>query len=73
MCELLAMSASRPTEVGRYLSRLMARGGRTGPHADGWGIAYYEGRAARIFKEPAPRLRVACLPCWRKIHSSAPR
>lgn len=54
MCELLAMSASRPTEVGRYLSRLMARGGRTGPHADGWGIAYYEGRAARIFKEPAP-------------------
>jgi glutamine amidotransferase len=48
------MSASRPTEVGRYLSRLMARGGRTGPHADGWGIAYYEGRAARIFKEPAP-------------------
>jgi predicted glutamine amidotransferase len=54
MCELLAMSASRPAEVGDYLSRLMARGGKTGPHADGWGVAYYEGRAARIFKEPAP-------------------
>jgi predicted glutamine amidotransferase len=54
MCELLAMSASRPAEVGRYLSRLRARGGKTGPHADGWGVAYYEDRAARIFKEPAP-------------------
>jgi len=54
MCELLAMSANRPAEVGHYLSRLMARGGATGPHADGWGVAYYEDRAVRIFKEPAP-------------------
>ena len=54
MCELLAMSANRPAEVGRYLSRLIPRGGRTGPHADGWGVAYYEGRAARVFKDPAP-------------------
>jgi predicted glutamine amidotransferase len=54
MCELLAMSADRPAEAGRYLSRLMARGGKIGPHADGWGVAYYEGRAVRIFKEPAP-------------------
>jgi predicted glutamine amidotransferase len=54
MCELLAMSASRPAEVGQYLSRLMVRGGKTGPHADGWGVAYFEDRAVRIFKEPAP-------------------
>ncbi len=54
MCELLAMCANRPTGVGQYLSRLMPRGGRTGPHADGWGVAYYKGRDARIFKEPAP-------------------
>lgn len=54
MCELMAMSANRPAEVGHYLSRLMVRGGKTGPHADGWGVAYYEGRAARIFKEPTP-------------------
>jgi predicted glutamine amidotransferase len=54
MCELLAMSANRPADVGRYLSRLRVRGGKTGPHADGWGVAYYEGRAARILKEPAP-------------------
>ncbi len=54
MCELLAMSANRPTEVGSYLAELMPRGGKTGPHSDGWGVAYYEGRAARIFKDPAP-------------------
>ncbi len=54
MCELFAMNASRPSGVGHYLSRLMPRGGKTGPHADGWGVAYYEGRAARIFKDPAP-------------------
>ena len=54
MCELLAMSADRPADVGHYLSRLIPRGGKTGPHADGWGAAFYEGRAARIFKEPAP-------------------
>lgn len=54
MCELFAMIADRPAEVGHYLSRLMPRGGRIGPHADGWGVAYYEGRAARVFKDPAP-------------------
>ena len=32
---------------------LAARGGRTGHHADGWGLALYEGKAARIFREPA--------------------
>ncbi len=54
MCELLAMSSSRPAEVGEYLAQLIPRGGKTGPHADGWGVAYYEGRAARVFKDPTP-------------------
>ncbi len=54
MCELFAMSANQPTDVEKYLSLLMPRGGKTGPHADGWGIAYYEGRASRVFKDAAP-------------------
>jgi predicted glutamine amidotransferase len=61
MCELFAMSADRPTDVGHSLSLLMPRGGKIGPHADGWGVAYYEGRAARIFKEPAPASESRCL------------
>ncbi len=54
MCELFAMSADRPTNAGPYLARLMPRGGKTGPHADGWGVACYEDRAARIFKDKMP-------------------
>jgi len=54
MCELFAMSANQPTDVGRYLSRLIPRGGKSGPHADGWGVAYFEGRASRVFKDAVP-------------------
>ena len=54
MCELFAMSASRPVGVGAYLKQLMPRGGRIGPHNDGWGVAYFEGLAARVFKEAVP-------------------
>ena len=32
---------------------LALRGGKKGPHADGWGLALYEGHAARTFLEPA--------------------
>lgn len=73
MCELLAMSANRPTEVGPYLAELMPRGGKTGPHADGWGVAYYEGRAARVFKDPAPAAesRFLALLAEQQIRSTA--
>lgn len=54
MCELFAMSANQPTDVGRYLSHLIPRGGKSGPHADGWGVAYFEGRASRVFKDAKP-------------------
>lgn len=62
MCELFAMSANRPADAGPYLSLLMPRGGKTGPHADGWGVAYYHGRAAHIFKDPTPAAESWCLP-----------
>jgi len=61
MCELLGMSANRPTDVNHSLALLRPRGGEIGPHADGWGVAFYEGRAARIFKEPAADSRCLAL------------
>ena len=61
MCELFAMSARFPTDVNRSLALLRPRGGEIGPHSDGWGVAFYEGRAARIFKEPIPAAESACL------------
>jgi predicted glutamine amidotransferase len=54
MCELLGMSANVPTDIRFSFTGLMQRGGRTGPHADGWGIALYEGRACRSFHDPLP-------------------
>jgi predicted glutamine amidotransferase len=54
MCELLGMECNVPTDIVFSFSGLRQRGGRTAPHADGWGLAFYEGRAARVFLEPAP-------------------
>ncbi|HYD64377.1 class II glutamine amidotransferase [Azospirillum sp.] len=54
MCELLGMSANVPTDICFSFTGLMNRGGRTGPHRDGWGIAFYEGKGCRTFHDPAP-------------------
>src|SRR5215475_12429921 len=53
MCELLGMECNVPTDIVFSFSGLALRGGRRGPHADGWGLALYEGRAVRTFLEPA--------------------
>lgn len=52
MCELLGMSANVPTDICFSFSGLLKRGGVTGPHKDGWGIAFYEGKSCRSFKDP---------------------
>ena len=52
MCELLGMSANVPTDICFSFSGLMQRGGKTGPHRDGWGIGFYEGRGCRLFHDP---------------------
>ncbi len=54
MCELLGMSANVPTDICFSFTGLMQRGGKTGPHRDGWGITFYEGKGCRTFKDPAP-------------------
>ncbi len=52
MCELLGMSASVPTDICFSFSGLIQRGGTTGPHRDGWGVAFYEGKGYRAFHDP---------------------
>ncbi|MCW8886153.1 MAG: class II glutamine amidotransferase [Motiliproteus sp.] len=54
MCELLGMIANVPTDICFSFSGLMQRGGRTGPHKDGWGIAFYEGNGLSSFHDPSP-------------------
>jgi glutamine amidotransferase len=47
------MECNVPTDIVFSFTGLRQRGGRTGPHADGWGLAFYDGPAARVFLEPA--------------------
>ncbi|MFO7909928.1 MAG: class II glutamine amidotransferase, partial [Halomonas sp.] len=42
MCELMGMSANVPTDICFSFAGFLHRGGGTGPHRDGWGIAFYE-------------------------------
>jgi len=57
MCELLGMSSNVPSDICFSFSGLMRRGGVTGPHKDGWGVAFYEGKGCRVFHDPAPSAR----------------
>lgn len=54
MCELFGMSANLPTDICFSFSGLRQRGGRTGPHQDGFGVAFYEGKGCRAFHDPFP-------------------
>ncbi|MES1199976.1 MAG: class II glutamine amidotransferase [Pseudomonadota bacterium] len=56
MCELLGMSANVPTDIRFSFTGLVQRGGRTGPHRDGWGVAFYEDEGCRSFHDPAPSI-----------------
>ncbi|MCM8596338.1 class II glutamine amidotransferase [Accumulibacter sp.] len=54
MCQLLAMNCNVPTDVCFSFAGFQARGGATDVHADGWGIAFFEDRGARVFLDPQP-------------------
>lgn len=51
MCELLGMSSNVPATLSLSLMKLAEHGGLSGPHKDGWGVAYYEGPDVRVIKE----------------------
>ncbi len=53
MCELLALSSSRPVNLTFSLETLAARGGAAGSSHDGWGVAFYQGTDVALFREPA--------------------
>ena len=54
MCELMGMSANVPTDICFSFAGFLHRGGGTGPHRDGWGIAFYEEGGYREFRDPHP-------------------
>ncbi len=54
MCQLLGMNCNTPTDVTFSFSGFAQRGGRTDEHADGWGIAFFEGVGLRHFVDHQP-------------------
>lgn len=54
MCQLLGMNCNTPTDIQFSFEGFAKRGGLTDEHADGWGIAFFEGSAARCFIDHRP-------------------
>ncbi len=54
MCELFCLSSHLPTRASFSLKAFAARGGPSGRNVDGWGLAFHDGRDARLYKEPEP-------------------
>lgn len=52
VCELFAMSARFPTTIHLSLDELARHGGATGPHRDGWGLAFVQDGDALVVREP---------------------
>jgi predicted glutamine amidotransferase len=61
MCELFAMSTRYPATVQLSLEEFSRRGGLSGAHKDGWGIAWYDERDVRLVKEAFPAAGSACV------------
>ena len=49
MCQLLALNCKTPTDATFSFTGFCQRGGLTDEHADGWGIAFFEGNGLRHF------------------------
>jgi len=61
MCELFCVSSQQPTTVPHSLTEFANRGGDTGNHSDGWGIAFFQDGDALLIREPRPSARSAHL------------
>lgn len=57
MCQLLGMNCNTPTDICFSFTGFQKRGGATDVHADGWGIAFFEGKAVRLFLDPQPSVQ----------------
>lgn len=56
MCQLLGMNCNTPTDILFSFEGFHLRGGLTDHHADGWGIAFFEGRGCRLFLDDKPSI-----------------
>lgn len=51
MCQLLGMNSSQPADLRFSFAGFAERGGRTGEHRDGWGIAFHTRQGCRLYTD----------------------
>lgn len=66
MCELFSLSSEYPTSVSFSLAEFKRHGGLSGPHKDGWGIAFYEHKDIRLIRETDAAATSPCLEFLRR-------
>ncbi|QIM62856.1 class II glutamine amidotransferase [Pasteurellaceae bacterium Orientalotternb1] len=54
MCQLLGMNCNTPTDITFSFDGFRRRAGLTDCHTDGFGIAFFEGKGVRIFRDNRP-------------------
>ncbi|QLB13152.1 glutamine amidotransferase [Bisgaardia hudsonensis] len=54
MCQLLGMNCNTPTDITFSFEGFRRRAGLTDHHTDGFGIAFFEGKGVRIFRDNHP-------------------
>lgn len=54
MCQLLAMNCNTPTDIVFSFEGFRRRAGLTDSHSDGFGIAFFEGKGVRVFRDNRP-------------------
>jgi predicted glutamine amidotransferase len=54
MCQLMGMNCNVPTDICFSFRGFHQRGGRTADHADGFGVAFFEGPGCRMFVDSRP-------------------
>lgn len=54
------MVSRLPTRVTFSFAAFARRAGVEGPHRDGWGVAFHDGRDAVVLREPSPASESAC-------------
>jgi glutamine amidotransferase len=72
MCELFAMSARYPTSVTFSLEEFSRHGGLTGPHKDGWGVAWLAEGDVQLVKEAHSASASRCMDFLRNNPFASP-
>ena len=54
MCQLLGMNCNTPTDIVFSFEGFRRRAGLTDCHSDGFGIAFFEGKGVRVFRDDKP-------------------